>query len=157
MKSRILAAVLLATLGLLSSRASGQTVVDGDTIKLKGTTYRLWGIDAPEVAQPCLDGWMGGVEATKALAALIRNHTVTCEGRETDRFRRTVAVCRADGEDLGAAMVSTGMAYAFTRYSSDYVVQERAAIGARLGGHAHDCEKPWDWRKRRLKPAVGPQ
>jgi hypothetical protein len=43
-------------------------------------------------------------------------------------------------------MVSADMAWAFTRYSSDYVPKERAAIGARLGVHAHDCEKPWDWR-----------
>jgi hypothetical protein len=27
-------------------------------------------------------------------------------------------------------MVSTGMAWAFTRYSSDYIRQEKAAIGA---------------------------
>jgi len=31
---------------------------------------------------------------------------------------------------------------------ADYVEQERVAIGARLGVHKHDCEKPWDWRAR---------
>jgi hypothetical protein len=41
-----------------------------------------------------------------------------------------------------------GMAWAFTRYSSDYVEQESEAIGARLGVHAHDAEKAWDWRRR---------
>ena len=46
-------------------------------------------------------------------------------------------------------MVSAGMAYAFTRYSGDYIDQETAAIGARAGVHAHDCDKPWDWRARR--------
>jgi endonuclease YncB( thermonuclease family) len=46
-------------------------------------------------------------------------------------------------------MVELGMAWAFTRYSSDYVSQENAAIGARLGVHAHDCRKAWDWRARR--------
>jgi endonuclease YncB( thermonuclease family) len=54
-----------------------------------------------------------------------------------------------DGQDLGAGMVSAGMAYAFTRYSGNYVEQEKAAIGARTGVHAHDCEKPWDWRARK--------
>jgi endonuclease YncB( thermonuclease family) len=34
-------------------------VVDGDTIKLNGTT---WGIDAPEMAQTCAD-WSAGVAA----------------------------------------------------------------------------------------------
>jgi hypothetical protein len=40
-------------------------------------------------------------------------------------------------------MVSAGMAWTFTRYSSDNIGQERAAIGARLGVHAHDCMKAW--------------
>jgi endonuclease YncB( thermonuclease family) len=44
-------------------------------------------------------------------------------------------------------MVSAGMAWAFTRYSSDYVGEEKAAIGARLGVHAHDCMKAWDWKR----------
>jgi endonuclease YncB( thermonuclease family) len=79
----------------------------------------------------------------------MRGHAITCEPRTKDRYGRTVAQCRADGQDLGAAMVSAGMAYAFTRYSGDYVEQEKAAISARVGVHAHDCEKPWDWRARK--------
>ena len=51
-------------------------------------------------------------------------------------------------KDLVADMVSAGMAWAFTHYSSDYIGQEKAAIGARLGVHAHDCDKAWDWRRR---------
>lgn len=38
-------------------------------------------------------------------------------------------------------MVSAGMAWAFTRYSSDYDAHEPVAIGARLGVHGHDCMK----------------
>ena len=74
---------------------------------------------------------------------------MTCESRGLDRYRRTIALCRADGQDLGAAMVSAGMAYAFTRYSSEYVDQEKAAVLSRAGVHAHNCEKPWDWRAQR--------
>ena len=69
--------------------------------------------------QACADGWAAGIEAKAQLERLM---------------------------GAGAAMVSAGMAWAFTRYSSDYVSQERAAIGARLGIHAHDCMKAWDWR-----------
>jgi endonuclease YncB( thermonuclease family) len=35
--------------------AAAQTVTDRDTIKLNGTTWRLWGIDAPETKQWCGD------------------------------------------------------------------------------------------------------
>jgi endonuclease YncB( thermonuclease family) len=45
-------------------------------------------------------------------------------------------------------MVNAGMAWAFRRYSSDYVDQEKAAIGTRLGVHALDCMNAWDWRRR---------
>jgi endonuclease YncB( thermonuclease family) len=77
---------------------------------------------------------------------MIEGKVVVCELRGHDRYRRSIGLCRADGQDLGAAMVEQGMAWAFTRYSSDYVGQERAAIGAKVGVHAHDCEKAWDWR-----------
>ena len=125
-----------------------QTVTDGDTIKLAGTTYRLWGIDAAETHQLCADGWAAGRAATEYMADLVRGHTVECEPKTKDRYGRTVAICRADGRDLGAAMVSAGMALAFVRYSRDYVEQEAAAKSQRLGVHVHDCEKPWDWRAR---------
>jgi endonuclease YncB( thermonuclease family) len=58
---------------------------------------------------------------------------VVCELRGHDRYRRSIGLCRADGRDLGAAMVELGMAWAFTRYSSDYIDQERAAISAKAG------------------------
>src|SRR6476646_8794798 len=111
MDSRVLAVVL----ALLAMPAAAQTVVDGDTIKLNGTTYRIWGIDAAETKQACADGWMAGKEATAAMLKLVKGRTVTCEEKVKDRYGRTVALCRADGVDLGAAMVSAGMAWAFTR------------------------------------------
>jgi endonuclease YncB( thermonuclease family) len=92
---------------------------------------------------------MAGREATTALLELVKGRTLACEAKARDRYGRTVALCRADGVDLGAAMVSAGMAWAFTRYSSDYISHEREAIGAKLGVHAHDCEKAWDWRAKK--------
>jgi endonuclease YncB( thermonuclease family) len=143
MKS-LLVATLLA---LVSQCALAQvTVLDGDTIRMGGVTYRLWGIDAPESKQTCLDGWAAGVEATQALRALIGSQEVQCSSRGIDRFGRTIGLCRVDRTDLQAAMVRSGMAWAFTRYSSDYVDQEKAAIAGRLGVHAHSCQSPWEWR-----------
>jgi endonuclease YncB( thermonuclease family) len=136
--------------------AESVRTVDGDTIKLGGTIYTLWGIDAPEKSQHCADGWAAGIEARTRLRHLIDGRVITCEPLTKDRYGRTVALCRADGQDLGAAMVSAGMAWAFTRYSADYVEQERAAVAEHLGVHAHDCAKPWDWRAldRSRSPAV---
>ena len=139
-------AVLLGlTLMLASAPADAQTVIDGDTLKLDGTTFRLWGIDAPEAKQRCGD-YPAGSLATGALEKLITGKRVECEKRATDRYGRTVALCRADGEDVSRAMVRLGMAWAFTRYSLDYVAEEQAAKGDGLGIHAHACEPAWQWR-----------
>lgn len=121
------------------------TVVDGDTIKLDGTTYRLWGIDAPEAKQACADGWPAGQEAAKALRALLSG-PVTCESRGLDRYGRTIGLCQSAGADLGRSMVHTGMAWAFIRYSRDYIDDERRAKEARLGVHVHGCLPAWEWR-----------
>jgi endonuclease YncB( thermonuclease family) len=106
MKLSALAVAL--TLAALPAFAESVRVVDGDTLQVDGVTYRLWGIDAPEAAQPCADGWPAGRAATEHLRALIGERHVTCEPRSVDRYGRTVAVCHVDGRDLGADMVTDG-------------------------------------------------
>lgn len=144
--------ILLVLAVLLSAPAAAQSVTDGDTIKLNGTTYRLWGIDAPETKQDCPDGWPAGRLATTHLQSLIAGRNVICERRDTDRYGRTVAVCRAGGEDLGAIMVRDGYAWAFVRYSADYVGQEERAKAAGAGVHGHGCVPAWEWRNSERKP-----
>jgi endonuclease YncB( thermonuclease family) len=128
-----------------TARRRKPTVTDGDTIKLKGVTYRLWGIDAPETKQRCAD-YPSGALATGMLVKLMKGKTITCEDRGLDRYGRTIGLCRADGQDLGADMVRLGMAWAFVRYSRDYVEQEVRARADNLGIHAHGCEPAWEWR-----------
>jgi endonuclease YncB( thermonuclease family) len=125
----------------------GAQAVDGNTIRIEGTTYRLWGIDAPELAQRCYPhGWRAGIEAARTLAALVdRSPAVSCEARSVDRHGRTVALCRAGGKDLGAAMVEAGMALAVVG-DSDYVEQEARATLLRAGVHGHACLAPGEWR-----------
>jgi endonuclease YncB( thermonuclease family) len=72
--SRIL--VALTGLVLLASPAAGDNVriVDGDTIEVDGTSFRIFGIDAPEGGQRCQDAndgtWRCGDEAVDMLADL---------------------------------------------------------------------------------------
>ena len=142
---------VVVLLACVVATAGAQTITDGDTIKLNGTVYRLWGIDAPETKQNCPDGWPAGRLATTRLQALTQGRTVTCEEKDRDRYGRTVAICRVGSEDLGAIMVREGMAWAFVRYSRDYVDEEVRAKANRLGVHAHACTPAWEWRAQQRK------
>lgn len=135
---------------VVAASAQAQTVVDGDTIKLNGTTVRIWGIDAPELDQRC-GHYPAGKEAARALAEIIAGRVVTCEARATDRYGRTVALCRAGVVDIGEAMVRRGMAWAFTRYSGDYVSAESKAKAEAVGIHGQICIPAWEWRAAKTR------
>lgn len=122
----IVAQALLG-LSLASCAALAQAITDGDTLKLNGVTYRLWGIDAPETKQNCPDGWAAGRLATTHLQSLISGRNVICERKDTDRYGRTVAICRAGGEELGELNRS-----AAARLSDDST-QDRAGLTAWVG------------------------
>jgi len=145
-----LASFLIALL-VPSLPALGQEVVDGDTIKLGGATYRLHGIDAPELTQSCADGWPAGREASRHLQGLMIGRSISCERVSLDRYGRTVALCRADGVDLGALMVAAGQAWAFTRYSTVYVSLEEEARSSGLGVHGRQCTPAWLFRAGRYE------
>lgn len=134
-------------------------VIDGDTLEIRGTRVRLHGIDAPESAQRCRAAgraWPCGREATRALSRRIAGRTVVCEERDRDRYGRSVAVCRAGGEDLNAWMAFEGWAFAYRRYSRSYVAEERAAKAAGRGIWRGNVVAPWVWRKgKRLAGAGG--
>jgi hypothetical protein len=47
----------------------------------------------------CAATYAAGIMATETLEMLVRGKTVVYEPKTTDRYGRTVAICRADGED----------------------------------------------------------
>lgn len=105
-------------------------VIDGDTLAIGEVRIRLHGIDAPEMGQPCAD--MRGRELacgemSKAALSAMAVGNMTCEARDLDRYGRIVAVCRVAGRDLNAAMVAQGAAFAYAKYSKDYVQIEARA------------------------------
>jgi len=129
-------------------------IVDGDSIEISGTKIRLYGIDAPELDQSCLD--RNG--ATYACGRLAQRHLekvakgdVTCESVETDRYGREVSICFAGNTDLGASMVSAGWARAYLSYSLRYASEEQAARNARRGLWDGDFDNPWAFREDGVK------
>ena len=133
-------------------------VVDGDTLHVDRVRVRLHGIDAPESAQRCRTSgrlWPCGREATRALARRIGGRPVACEERDRDRYGRVVAVCTAAGLDLNRWMVAEGWAFAYRRYSRDYVAAESRARAARRGIWRGEAVAPWDWRRGKRLPGSG--
>lgn len=112
-------------------------VIDGDTVAIGDDTVRLFGIDAPERDQLCqtADGadWACGDWARAELDRRFAGAWAECETRDTDRYGRTVAVCRAGGVDIGRDLVRSGIALAYRAYSRDYDLDEKSARIEALG------------------------
>src|SRR4051794_29138632 len=118
---RVAIAVLLSVLPVQSIAQQSKPAMmvvtplpphDGDTFKTKeGRTIRMFGIDAPEFAQACKDGWSAGREAQQALTRMIVGRKLLCEDHGRDQYGRWIARC-FDGEiDLGQEMVLSGNAW----------------------------------------------
>lgn len=132
------------------------TVTDGDTLQIRTTKIRLYGVDAPESAQNCLRAGQTygcGQEAAFALADLVRGRNVTCQRRDTDRYGRMVAVCTVGPTEINRWLVEQGHALPYLEYGGRvYQDAERRAKAARKGLHAGTFQAPWDYRRNPANP-----
>lgn len=115
------AAPTVADAGNISGRAGG---TDGDTIEIHGHQ-----------------------RAALALSDKIGQRAISCEQRDVDRYRRIVAVCRPDNEDLNGSLVSEGWTAAYRRFSTDYVPAEKAARSAKRAIWAGASTTPEESRR----------
>lgn len=87
-------------------------MIDGDSIVIKKTQIRLFGVDAPELNHPY------GRKAKSALFDLCRGNQITAHVLEEDAHGRCVAKCLLDdGRDLSAEMVKLGLAIDWPKFS----------------------------------------
>ena len=146
-----------APLAAVTPLAGPAVVVDGDTLEINGERVRLEGIDAPEAAQTCNkangETWTCGLEASEVLRALISSKSVSCDRIGLDKYGRTLGLCFADADELNAAMVRTGYAWAFIKYSEAYVAVEKEAQTKRAGVWQGPAMPAWEFRHRPLRLA----
>lgn len=124
------------------------SVHDGDTLRAIDPEkvehrVRLIGIDAPELGQAF------GRVARDRLRELALRKQVVVSVHDRDRYGRDLATILTDGASINRKMVAEGLAWHYTRYSSDadLAAAEAAARAARIGLWA-DAEPvaPWEWR-----------
>ena len=113
----MLGMLLLAT----PVRAASPIVRDANTIQLGETTYRLDGVDAPELDQICIDDhadpWSCGVDARDQLTRLVGAHPIHCDDLGPDKAhrKRHLGLCTVQGEtsSLNQQLIRLGFAMNF--------------------------------------------
>ncbi|EEX08078.1 nuclease [Ruegeria lacuscaerulensis ITI-1157] len=131
------------------------SVIDADTWDVGGVRVRLHGIDAPELDQTCQDAggaiWSCGAWVTNQVRQSFGGKRAVCTQRDIDRYGRIVAACRVAGADAGELMVRAGLAFAYRKYSGDYIAAENRAVAAGVGLHAGKVQAPWLYRGQKSK------
>ena len=154
------AAILIAVNGGATAFTGTVTAVhDGDTFTLDGHRRgRIFGIDAPELAQQCRDDAIHtpdpsscvpcGQEARQALETLLTGKEVirTDRGKSYDRI---VGECSVGKIQVGPWMLSHGWAVAYETFlrRADKLAYISAQSGAKEGIWAMTWVSPAQWRK----------
>lgn len=81
---------------------SDKRAIDGDTFYAGGARYRIRGIDTPELGQPRAE------MAKQRLQQLLNTGHVTVEPVAVDKYGRTVAVVKVNGQDVSQTLKAEG-------------------------------------------------
>ena len=158
----LIVAFLLGPVSLTSADSTTPDVIDGDTLFLDNQKLGLYGIDAPEIGQPCKimgkdEYWDCGKKAADVLRSLVADG-ITCEpiGNEPDDRGRHPAICHHGPYEINAEMIVRG--YAVTDHLAiildrqgpayDYSVLQDAAERLERGIWSGRFESPAIWRRR---------
>lgn len=148
MRLLITAVLALATVGTVHA----DEAIDGDTLEIQGERIRLFGVDAFELQQTCLDArgepWRCGLAARAALAELVQGQAIGCTVVAEQDDQGYLGRCSArDDVDLGGYMVTAGLALADRQQSGEYGDEEAAARAAGAGAWGGIFASPWEWRQ----------
>ena len=101
-------------LPLCSAVNAPNCVIDGDTIRWRGDSIRIEGLDAPEVFSPgCAAEKAKGDQATLRLAQLLNQGPFEIAddgGRDRDKYGRKLRVLERNGQPIGDILIAEGLA-----------------------------------------------
>lgn len=126
---------------------------DGDTFRLKdsGHRIRVWGIDAPESAQPCFTAegvrLECGAAAQQELQDIIGDASIECAVKDVS-YGRLVSQCTVNGQDLARLLVERGQVIAYLTYTQTYKTAAIQACNEKRGIWGYRFEVPSSYRGR---------
>jgi endonuclease YncB( thermonuclease family) len=130
-------------------------VVDGDSIQIGASAYRLAGIDAPELGQSCVEsGHLTpcGLNAAYELRKLfeLEKGPITCSIQPAENA--AIATCMINDRDISALMLDGGYVTAIDDGSPHYAAIEHLARKSRLGIWSGTFVPPREWREGQRLP-----
>lgn len=148
-------AVLMGLLYVFPAAAEEITgkarAVDGDTMRVGQTVVRLYGVDAPEMAQTCTTGkgreQKCGDLARQMLNTLTKNIDVKCRGENRDPDGTLQALCFAGPFDINEQMIASGWALPVIDEVPGYKRAETFARARREGMWRGTFIPAWQWRR----------
>lgn len=126
-------------------------IADGDTFTIllpdnKKERIRLYGIDAPENSQPF------SKNAKQFLSNLIFEKKVRLEIKDTDRYKRIVAIVYVnDTININESLLNAGLAWHYKEFDKNlrWDTLEQNARKKKIGLWADkNAIAPWQWRKK---------
>jgi endonuclease YncB( thermonuclease family) len=161
MKELFIALLLWALPVHAADQQGTATILDGDTVVIATTTFRLDGIDAPELDQQCLDEkgeyWACGVLARHRLIAIIDGREMRCvdKGEDTVHKNRRIGQCVVGDTELNEWLVREGWAINFEPYAKGrFKNAEEDARTAKRGMWNGCFVAPQDFRRWNRNGAV---
>ncbi|MAV82934.1 MAG: nuclease [Pelagibacteraceae bacterium] len=142
--------VFILLFPLIAYSENNIKIIDGDTIHLNGYKIRFSGIDAPEINQNCKKNNKViecGLIAKDLILSKIAGFEPVCILEGKDRYGRFLGECFINDKSLSKYLVRQGFAFAYTKYSKKFVLDENYAIKNKLGMWDMDFIFPWDYRK----------
>jgi len=152
--------ILSCTVALAASIQGRASVIDGNRILIGSTVIGLSGIDAPESNQRCELGngtkWFCGRAAAVVLMELAQEKILHCETDDMPQqsIPEIRARCRIGDEDVGAALVRRGMAWATPDAPTAYLNIESTARAKKIGIFQAPTERANAFRARRWREAA---
>ena len=123
-------------------------VSDGDTLRLYGQRYRLYGVDCPESGQDY------GQEATRITKEALQGGHIEFKEHGRDKYGRTVAtVVLGDGTTLQEHLLRSGGAWVYWEFCRTplclyWIWLEWEARRNKIGLWVQEQPiAPWEWRK----------